>query len=130
MPNSTTIRGFFIDPANNIAEERTIKKSLDGYYSLLNCDTITCASRYVGDRHHAYDIICDDEGLFKDITYPSAIDMDGSVVLVGAIFVVKFDGTDDWTSIDDADVEHLRDNLRSVFTVDGHYMRVLSNVAY
>lgn len=105
MPNTKTIRGFFIDPENNTAEERTIPKSLDSYYSLLRCDTIDIVSRVVGGE--CYDIICDDEGLLKDPHYISAVDHYGKPALVGALFVVKYDGVEDVCDLSEPDVDNL-----------------------
>lgn len=98
-----TITGYFVDPENSIAEPRTIEKSLEGYYALLRCDTIDIVSRRIGGR--PFDIICDDEGLFKDPLYISATDRDGSPALVGSILVVKFDGKDDVTSLTEEELD-------------------------
>ena len=105
MPNITTIRGFLIDPENGIAEERTIEKSLDSYYATLRCSCIDIVSRVIGGE--CYDIICDDEGLLKDPHYISAIDHYGHPALVGAIFVVNYDGGEDVCDLSEQDVGNL-----------------------
>lgn len=115
MPNTKTIRGFFIDPENNTAEERTIEKSLDSYYSLLRCDTIDIVSRSIGGKR--YDIICDDEALLKAPAYASALDSNGHPALVNALFVVKFDGRDDVTDLDDEDINNVGNHLTAVMTM-------------
>lgn len=115
MPNNKTIRGFFLDPENNIAEERTIEKSLGSYYSLLRCDTIDIVSRSIGGKR--YDIICDDEALLKADPYVSALDPNDQPALVGALFVVKFDGHDDVTDLDDEDINNVGNHLTAVMTM-------------
>ena len=130
MPNSKTIRGFFIDPENNIAEERTIEKSLDSYYSLLRCDTIDIVSRSIGGKR--YDIICDDEALLKAPTYASALDSDGHPALFNSLFVVKFDGRDDVTDLDDEDINNVGNHLTAVMVMMGDFItyNLLEGVDY
>ena len=115
MPNSETIRGFLVDPENNTAEERVIEKSLDSYYSLLRCDTIDIVSRSIGGKR--YDIICDDEALLKAPAYASALDSGGHPALFNALFVVKFDGRDDVTDLNDEDINNVGNHLTAVMTM-------------
>ena len=131
MPNPKTIRGFFVDPENNTAEERTIEKSLESYYSLLCCDTIDIVSRSIGGKR--YDIICDDEALLKAPTYTSALDSDGHPALFNALFVVKFDGRDDVTDLDDEDINNVGNHLTGVVVSIGDdfaYYNLLEGVDY
>lgn len=100
MPD--TITGVFIDPENGIATVRTIDKSLPAYYSLLRCSSIDIVSRSLGSL--TVDIICDDEGLLCDTPWLSAVDNIGRGMLVGPLFVVKFDGREDVTSLSDLEV--------------------------
>lgn len=115
---NNTITGFFIDPLYNIAEPRTIGKSLDAYYALLRCDTIDIVSRSIGEE--PYDIICDDEALLKADPIPSAIDRKGRAALYNPIFIVNYDGVDDVCSLTPDDIKHLQSCLTSiVLHVDG-----------
>jgi len=106
-----TITGFFIDPENNVAEERTIPKTLDAYYELLRCDCIDIVSRVIGGE--VYDIICDDEALLKENPVPSAVDTMGGVALCNPIFVVNYDGGDDVCSLHPEDIAALRTHIRT-----------------
>ena len=117
MPNAKTIRGFLVDPENNIAEERTIEKSLDSYYATLRCSCIDIVSRVIGGEH--YDIICDDEGLLKEPHYISALDHYRHAALVGPLFVVNYDGRDDVCSLSDADVDNLDFHLVNLIDEKG-----------
>ena len=125
------ITGYFVDPENCIAEPRTIDKSLEGYYALLRCDCIDIPSRMIGDRR--FDIICDDEGLLKAPSFVSAYDCDGSPMLVGPIFVVKFDGKDDVTSLTEEELDYVDCRTESGWNIiDGliHVARVLHGLDY
>lgn len=115
MPDTKTIRGFLIDPENNIAEERTIEKSLDSYYATLRCSCIDIVSRVIGGE--CYDIICDDEGLLKDEPYVAAVDHYGNVAFVGAIFLVNYDGGEDVTDLSDDDIANLSAHLQGVWVI-------------
>ena len=107
-----TITGYFIDPAHGIAEPRTIEKSLDSYYSLLDCTCIDIVERDIGERR--FDIICDDEGLLKAPSFVSAFYTSGEPALVGSLFVCKFDGADDVTSLTEEELDYV-DNYRETF---------------
>lgn len=115
MANNKTIRGFLIDPENNTAEERTIEKSLTSYYATLRCSRIGIVSRGIGGKR--YDIICDDEALLKSPAYTSALDPDDNPALFNSLFVVKFDGREDVTDLDDEDIDNIGGHLSAVMTV-------------
>lgn len=117
-----TITGFFIDPENNIAEERTIPKTLDAYYNLLRCDTIDIVSRVIGGE--CYDIICDDEALLKENPVPSAIDHYNNVALCNPIFIVNYDGGDDVCSLHPDDIAALRTHIRTRALVDADFKAI------
>lgn len=125
------ITGYFVDPENFIAEPRTIDKSLEGYYALLRCDCIDIPSRMIGDRR--FNIICDDEGLLKENNVVSAFDRDGSPMLVGALFVVKFDGKEDVTSLTEEELDYVDFHIETGWTILNnkiHVARVLSGLDY
>lgn len=108
------ITGYLVDVEHNIAAPVTIEKSLDSYYGILNCDCIDITTRQIGNRE--YDIICDDEGLFKDDPKISAIDSEGNAMLCGNLFIVKFDGIEDETSLDPDDIAHIEEYIRAIAT--------------
>lgn len=108
------ITGYLIDVEHNIAATITIDKTLDAYYRILNCDCFDIARRRIGGQE--FDIICDDEALLKDNPKISAIDSDGNPMLCGNLFIVKFDGVDDVTSLDGNDVAFLSGYIHSLAT--------------
>ena len=110
------LKGLFLDGRK--VEVLTIKKSLDEYYKLLNCHTIDIVSRDVNGV--SYDIICDDEGLFKDEIVITCINTDYEPMLVGSLFVVAFDGKDDIRSLTDEEIENLQKRIinNSILMID------------
>ena len=127
MPKTKTIRGFLIDPENNIAEERTIEKSLDSYYATLRCSCIDIVSRPIFNRN--FDIICDDEALLTCDPYPSALSVLHDVALCGPIFVVRFDGKDDVTDLEPGDTEFLS-GLVGYYEKGDKLCPILTSLAY
>ena len=58
------ITGVLVNPDEKTVKKVTIEKSLDSYYKTLDCSCIDIVTRKIGGRR--FDIICDDEGLYKD----------------------------------------------------------------
>ena len=67
--------------------------SLERYYELLNCDIITITYRSVNGKGIC--IVCDDEGLFKESNFISAVDTDFQPALVGNLLVVSVNEGED-----------------------------------
>lgn len=87
--------------------------SLDGYYEALECDIIDCTVRRIGKKE--YDIICDDEGLFKDKPVVTAITKSYQPALVGNLFICNNDGEGEWTSLTDDEIAEIQMNTVTVF---------------
>ena len=127
-----TIKAYYIDPMNNIAEAREITPCLDTYYDMLHCDTIDIVNRGLTNTARRFDIICDDNGLYADNVRVSALDHVYGPMLVGALLVVgQADDEGNETSLTDEDVrwltrytEHLRTRLHPA----GY--RVLTHLTY
>lgn len=85
--------GVLVDVAKETVRAVEIPDELDEFYRILNCDCIDIVSRRIGWRaKKRFNIVCDDEGLFKDPQKISAIDNMGHPQLVGNLFIVG--GTD------------------------------------
>lgn len=78
------MRALLIDTMENKTEVVEVN-GLKDYYRLIGCNTIDIVSR--GIKGKCYDIICDDEGTFKDDPRISAIDDMGRPMLVGNLIV-------------------------------------------
>ena len=114
------LRGVLVDTINNKIETRKLFTDEDTflheYYKILNCDTIDIISRKIGNNY--YDIICDDEGLLKDMLMPSMIILDGNgkivQFLVGNIFIVKHDGNGNEKSLTNAEIDEIMSNIYTI----------------
>lgn len=103
------IKGVLFDVKNESCEAVEIGKSLNNYYEVLDCTTIDIVPRKIGGRDFL--IICDDEGLYSSDPQISAIDILGQPQLVGNLFIVKFDGVDDVTSLNDDEIEFIKSKV-------------------
>ena len=81
------IKGILIDVENEKVKCIEIENELDAYYEVLNCDNIDIVSRKIGRKR--FEIICDDEGTFKENPKISAIGNLGQIQFVGNIFIVS-----------------------------------------
>ena len=108
------IKGVLVDVKNEKVEVVEIEKTLEEYYRILNCDCIDIISRKIGEKW--FDIVCDDEGLLKENPKISAIDNTNQPQLCGNLFIVKFDGVEDITSISDEEAEYIMERIMLVST--------------
>ena len=110
--------GVLVDVENEKVEALEIVDELDSFYKILNCSTIDIVVRRIGGRHKkAFDIVCDDEGLFKEPQKISAIDNLGNVQLVGNIFITgTADNEGNLTSLSDSDVAYIKSKVQKMST--------------
>ena len=88
------LRGVLVDVENEKVRVVEIPDKLDEFYKILNCRCIDIVARRIGWRTvRRFNIVCDDEGLYKDPQKISAIDNMGQPQLVGNLFIVG--GTDE-----------------------------------
>ena len=108
------ITGVLIDVKEGTAKKTTIEKSLDGYYKALDCDCIDIAAREIGGK--MFDIILDDEGLLKNDPIMSGV-QNGHPCFVGNLFIVKYNGRGDVTSLSDDESELVLSNIHKAIVV-------------
>lgn len=75
------------------------------WYRLIKCNLIDIVSRKIGGRY--YDIILDDEGLFKGAAKPTALDQQQQPQLVGNLVICNTDGEGNETTLTDEDIKHI-----------------------
>lgn len=103
------ITGWLIDVWAEKAEACTLDGSLEDYYRVLSCDTIDITERAVGDPKKRFSIVCDDEGLLKNVVKISAVNFLGKSQLVGSLFVCGCpDANGDLRSLTEKQIEYLR----------------------
>lgn len=101
------LRGVLVDVENETVKVLEIEDKLDEFYRILNCTCIDIVVRNV-HNHMRYNIICDDEGLFKEPTKISGIGLDYSPELVGNLFIVGGEVIDgELTSLTDEELSWL-----------------------
>ena len=110
------MKGLLINLDENEVLEVMIddNNTLNDITSAISCDTIDVV-RDVNIGKRKYDIIVDDNGLFKDNPRPSARCMDAEQVLFGSIIVVNADnekGT--WHSLTDDDIENIHRHIYAI----------------
>lgn len=110
--------GVLVDVENEKVEAMEIEDELDSFYKILNCSTIDIVVRRIGGRHKkVFDIVCDDEGLFKEPQKISAIDNLGNVQLVGNIFITgTVDNEGNLTSLSPSDVAYIKSRVQKMGT--------------
>ena len=83
------LRGVLVDVKNETASVAEIPDDLDEFYRILNCDCIDIVVRSIGGRFRKkFNIVCDDEGLYKNPQKISAINNMGQPQLVGNLFII------------------------------------------
>lgn len=111
------LTGFYVGVYGKpAAETRTIPDDVDELQKIIDCRCFDIPRRKIGGNY--FDIVCDDEGLFRDPPTPSAVSPDGEVMLVGNLFICRHKGAN-LASITDDDVKLIKDNLRLIVTRDG-----------
>lgn len=110
------LRGVLVDVEKETVSVVEIPDELDEFYRILNCSCIDIVLRRIGGRKR-YNIVCDDEGLYKDPQKISAIDNMGQAQLVGNLFIVG--GTDqdgNLLSLWDSDIMWILDKVIKIET--------------
>lgn len=113
------------DSIEKFVEAKEIESNLDTYYSEIGCDCIEIPERCIGGK--LFNIICDEEGLFKDNPIPSAFGKGYPEAIFGNLIVCGLtDDNGELTGITDDDVQLIRDNIRGAATVDGDFFLVVA----
>ena len=107
------IKAYLIDVEHETHKMVEIENRLEDYYRELQCSVIDIQERRLGGR--TYDIICDDEGLFRDPAKISAIDNMGQPMFVGNLLVVKSDNGET-TTLTDEDVDFVSGLVETMYT--------------
>ena len=107
------LKGFRVDTyGTRTAGKWEIQDKVDELQAVVGGRCFTIASRKIGGEY--FDIICDDEGLLRDAPLPSAADPNGTIMLVGNLFICRHRGPD-LISLKESDYALIKQNLRHVF---------------
>lgn len=115
------IKGVLLDIVNDEAKVVEFEPTLDNYYSMLRCDLIDIVSRTIGysRSRQVFDIVCDDEGTFKQDAKISAIDNLGNPQLVGSLLIVGLaDAEGHETSLTDKECKFVMERMCKMNTIN------------
>ena len=121
------MRAFLIDQRDRTAKEVDINPELDELYKVLDCDTIDIVVRKVDGVE--FDIVCDDEGLFKQPAVPSACTTQGNPTLVGNLLFCHHNLDGELTECSEDDVIWLDDHLGMLFC-NKHIYPIVTGLNY
>ena len=109
------IKALLVDvlTGNKVERVEVDPDSLDDLYKLLVCDCIDIVTRTLNGK--AFDIVCDDEGLYRDPYLVSAVGKNGFPMLVGNLLFVHHDGMGGLTGLSDEDIKDIMGNIGMVF---------------
>ena len=113
------IKGFLVD-VYNTKKSRVVEfeDTLENIYKLLDVSLIDVTERKIGD--YVYDIVCDDEGLFRSDCLPSAYDSVLRPQLVGNLLFVNHDAEGDFASLSEEQIKNLNENLFTAIIADAN----------
>ena len=104
------IRGFLVDVVGDKGADVTVfADNLSNIYKMLNVDLIDVTERRIGS--FTYDIVCDDEVLFKPDNLPSAFNEKQEAQLVGSLLLVNHDDEGNFASLTNEQIEDLKKHL-------------------
>lgn len=110
-------------------ENRQLPKVMDipddigVFYELIRCHCIDIVRRKIGNK--SFDVICDDEGLFKDTPITSAVDTQFRKMLVGNLIVSQSDNKGNLIDLSDEDIKQILRHTKTYFTLDNNVYPVL-----
>ena len=91
-----------------------IEDKLPVFYELIGCQYIDIVRRKIGDKY--YDVICDDEGTFKENPIVSAVDTQFKPMLVGNLIISKADGEGELIDLSEDDIKQILRHAKTYFT--------------
>lgn len=106
------------------------KNVLQSMYDLMSCELVDVV-RNVKIGNKRYDIVVDDEGLYKDNNKPSARCSDADQVLYGDIIVINVDEEKgEWVSLDEDDIENIQSHIYTLRHNDTHTISPILEYSY
>lgn len=117
MEQKAKIKGVLLDLDKDTAEVVEFIPSLENYYEMLHCDTIDIVSRKVGVTNgRIFDIVCDEDGLFKEGNKISAIDNLGRPMLVGSLLLLNRGEDGEETTLNDDECKYILGKIQKMYT--------------
>ena len=93
-----------------------IEDDLKVFYNLIGCQYVDITRRKIGDKY--YDVICDDEGLYKENTIISAVDNTYKPMFVGNLIISKADDEGGLIDLSETDIKQILRHAITYFTLN------------
>lgn len=118
MAEVQKVKGVLLDIEKNEAKVVEFEPRLQQYYDLLHCGSIEIVPRNIGYNrsHRRFDIVCDEEGTYKEGNKISAIDNLGRVMFVGSLLVVNRAENGETASLTDKECEFVLSKIQKMYT--------------
>lgn len=123
------MKAFLIDVNADVKEGARVVEcgnDLQTLYKLCDCSTIEIPYRKIGDFW--YDIVCDEEGIFKEDYKSSALDENFKPALVGNLLFCNHDADGELASLTDEQIENLKKHIRITCHFDGENRHLYNTV--
>lgn len=118
------MRMFLLDTEKQEAREVDISADLETYYKILNCNLVTVTERKINGVY--YDVIADDEGLFKEKPIISAITEEGKVALVGNLLIQRYNAEKGSAEeLTPEDIENIKQRIARAELQSGEKIKVV-----
>lgn len=118
------MRMFLLDTEKQEAREVDISTDLETYYKILDCNLVTVTERKINGVY--YDIVADDEGLFKENPIISAITEEGKAALVGSLLIQRYDAEKESAAeLTREDVESIKKRIAHAEMQNGKKLKVV-----
>lgn len=122
--NTQKMRMFLLDTEKQEAREVDISADLETYYKILNCNLVTVTERKINGVY--YDVIADDEGLFKEKPIISAITEEGKAALVGNLLIQRYNAEKGSAEeLTPEDIENIKQRIARAELQSGEKIKVV-----
>ena len=118
METKQKIKGVLLDIEKDEAKVVEFEPRLHKFYEILHCSKIEIVPRTIGFNrsHKLFDIVCDEEGTFKEGNKISAIDNIGDVMFVGSLLVVNRAENGETASLSEKECKFVLGKIQKMYT--------------
>ena len=110
MKGANNMKTILINAESGIVEIVDVVDDLDVFYAEINCRCIDIVFRTIGDR--TYSIMCDDEGLFKEMPIISAVNSKTfERMFVGNLMIFNDNDEGDLEGLSDDDIDYIMQHI-------------------
>lgn len=108
------MKTLLLDVFNETVEDIEIEDELQAFYDRLDCSYIDIVKRKIGRKW--FNVMCDDEGLFRSPQKISAVDNYGKAMFVGNLMFFHDDGEGNLVGLSDDDIAYIKRRITKIYT--------------